>query len=236
MEAWVNRFLVIATLLGLAGCATTPPPGGAPLAPYRATGQEPGWTATVADGRLDLSLDYGQRAITVAAPRLEVSGDTRRYTGSGSGRAVAMDVVARLCKDAMSGRNYPDRVTLMVGSEKFDGCGGDSVAVVEGAEWVVEDIGGRGIIDNSRVTMTFADGQVAGRAGCNQYGASVTQGGEGFTVGPVRSTRMACAPALMTQEALFLDIIGKAVRFDVADDGALSIEDAEGRRITARRG
>lgn len=227
------RCLFTGTALALlAGCTTTPAsvdtPG--PVA-YRAVGNEPGWSATIANGRMVMLLDYGERKIDVAIDS-RPSFNGHRYSG---GKAV-LDVTHQLCKNVMSGMNYPDRATAMVDGKTFQGCGGDPVSLLTGEEWVVEDIGGKGIIDSSRATMRFADGQVNGRASCNTYGAATTFTGEGFGVGPIRSTRMACAPALMNQEAFFLDILAKAARFDFSEDGALLIEDSQGRRITARRG
>ena len=107
---------------------------------------------------------------------------------------------------------------------------------LQGAEWVVEDIGGAGIIDNSRVTIQFGnDGRVVGRGGCNSYGAAYTQSGDSLKIGRGVSTMMACAPALMRQEGTFLRLLEQVRRFDRTADGALVLVAADGRRIVARR-
>ena len=42
-----------------------------------------------------------------------------------------------------------------------------------GAAWLLEDLAGRGVIDNSHATLQFmADGKVAGTGGCNRYSGS----------------------------------------------------------------
>jgi heat shock protein HslJ len=46
---------------------------------------------------------------------------------------------------------------------------------------------------------------------------------------------MACPPALMRQEALFLDVLQNVRRFDLSPDGALILETGDQRTITARR-
>ena len=107
---------------------------------------------------------------------------------------------------------------------------------LQGAEWVVEDVGGAGIIDNSRVTIRFGnDRRVGGRAGCNSYGAAYTLAGDRLKIGQGFSTQMACAPALMQQETTFLRLLEQVQRFDRTADGGLVLVAADGRRIVARR-
>ncbi|MGH6619066.1 MAG: META domain-containing protein [Alphaproteobacteria bacterium] len=86
------------------------------------------------------------------------------------------------------------------------------------------------------MTLKFgAAGQLSGKAGCNGYGAGYDMAGDRLKVGPIHATRMACAPALMTQEAAFLDILGAAAGFRLRPDGALVLSDPAGRTILARR-
>jgi heat shock protein HslJ len=59
-----------------------------------------------------------------------------------------------------------------------------------GSKWLVEDIGGRGVIDNLQTTLEFgADGRVGGRAGCNTWRASWDVVGVKLAIGPVATTR-----------------------------------------------
>jgi heat shock protein HslJ len=46
---------------------------------------------------------------------------------------------------------------------------------------------------------------------------------------------MACAPALMRQEDLFLDILKNVRGFELGPDGALILRAGDGRTVTARR-
>lgn len=111
-----------------------------------------------------------------------------------------------------------------------------ATARLEGAEWIVEDIGGRGIIDRSRVTLTFADGRMAGQASCNRYNASYDNLGMGrIEIGDAAVTRMACAPALMNQEAAFLELLGAVDGYRFSETGALVLQTSDGERIVARR-
>lgn len=50
-----------------------------------------------------------------------------------------------------------------------------------------------------------------------------------------RATRMACSPALDSQEVEFLSLLEAVHYFDVSDDGALFLHTANGAIIKARR-
>ena len=92
------------------------------------------------------------------------------------------------------------------------------------ATWLLEDLAGRGVIDNSHTTIQFlADGKVAGSGGCNRYNGKVTLKGALITFTPMASTMMACAPALMDQETRFFDALTKADTVSIDKTGALLI-------------
>jgi putative lipoprotein len=102
-----------------------------------------------------------------------------------------------------------------------------------GSTWLAEDIGGRGVIDRARTTISFEpEGRVAGSGGCNRYFGSVTIKGDAITFSEkLGATMMACAPALMDQERKFFDALAatRLYRFDdpghelvfLGEDGAL---------------
>jgi heat shock protein HslJ len=136
----------------------------------------------------------------------------------------------------MTGMPHPNAVDVALGDRKLTGCGGDPAALLRGAEWVVEDVAGKGIVERSRATLNFgADGRVYGRGSCNNYTAQYTLTGEALTVSKAAATMMACASAVMAQEALFLGVLAEVRGFDVRDDGALVLRAVDGRTITARR-
>jgi heat shock protein HslJ len=96
--------------------------------------------------------------------------------------------------------------------------------------WRAEDIGGRGIIDNSDVTLMLgSDGKIGGKSGCNGYSANYQITGDALKVyPPMIGTRMACAPALMNQEAAYRSLVETAQSFSVTPEGALVITSAGG--------
>ncbi len=107
---------------------------------------------------------------------------------------------------------------------------------LQGAEWVVEDVGGNGIIDNSRVTLNFGtDGQIHGRASCNSYRGYYTLAAPKLSVSTLVGTMMACAPALMDQEDKFLALLKYIQSVEIDDTGALILVSENKQRILARR-
>ena len=80
-----------------------------------------------------------------------------------------------------------------------------------GNEWLLEDLGGRGVIDNLQTTIQFfEEGRLGGRGGCNRYFADYEITDNTIKVGVVGSTFMACAEAVMNQESKFLEALAQA--------------------------
>lgn len=104
---------------------------------------------------------------------------------------------------------------------------------IEGIIWRAEDIGGGGIIDRSRATLTFgADGRISGSASCNHYSGSyaLDRGILTFTSAPV-ATQKVCVPSLMDQERRFLAMLGAARRIELLPTGALLVSTPDGQSL-----
>ena len=142
---------------------------------------------------------------------------------------IRVQLSDQLCQDSMSGMSYPQQVSVQVEGSQLDGCGGEPGRLLQGGEWVVEDINGAGIIDRSRVTLNFwQDGRVTGRASCNHFAGHYELTGEGLSIGEAAVTRMACAPALMMQEQRVLDNVRQVQGFELDSTGALLLRSAAG--------
>jgi heat shock protein HslJ len=104
------------------------------------------------------------------------------------------------------------------------------VASVKDVWWRAEDIGGKGIVERSEVTLMLgSDGKIGGKSGCNGYSANYRLTGETLNVyQPMAGTRMACAPALMNQERAFQTLLESAASLTVTPDGGLLIKSADG--------
>ena len=104
---------------------------------------------------------------------------------------------------------------------------GCSSAVVgpEGESWLLVSYGdGEAPPDDVEATAEFADGQITGSAGCNNYFGSYETDGPEMTAGPMGSTMMFCADpeGVMDLEQEFLTALGTAETFEV-EDGELRI-------------
>src|SRR5262249_52662674 len=65
------------------------------------------------------------------------------------------------------------------------------------------------------LTLSFGDGRVTGRAGCNTYSASFTQQGDTIRIGSITTGRRRCPGNVMTQERNFLQALRSAVRWSI---------------------
>jgi heat shock protein HslJ len=208
--------------------------GAGPAAPVlRAHGNEPSWSLEIGS---TLRFRTGGTSIEGAAPAARTQDGVRRHDGTVQGRAIAVAIREQRCMDSMSGMPYPRSVEVLIDGRTYRGCGGNPDDLLTGVEWVVEDIGGAGIVDRSRATLNFqGDGRVSGRGSCNTYAGSYTLTGESLAFGKLAATMMACTPALMQQEQRFFEILQLIHRFEISDSGALVLIAPDRRRITARR-
>lgn len=201
--------------------------------PLRAQGNEPGWHADLGASHVTLVTDYGLRRLEVPAPSVVTRTGVRQYGSAGDDLTVT--VVDERCADDMTGMPYPFTVTVSLGTERLRGCGGDPRSSLDGADWTVVEIDGEAPVGPNDVTMRFEDERIVGHAPCNHYGARFTLHGEGIGIDGAVSTRMACAPPLMSQEDAFFTVLEDARWFRFEEDGALVLEAADSRRIVARR-
>lgn len=205
---------------------------GEAAAPLRARGSAPFWALDIGP---TLRLRLANETLEGPAPPPQLVGNARRYEGALQGRPIVVTAREQRCADALSGMPHPLSVEVQFDGQTYRGCGGNPADLLIGAEWVVEDIAG-GMVDRSRATLLFSPaGALTGRASCNTFATRYSLTGEALTIEPPAATRMACAPSLMQQEALFLDILQKSRRFEIAADGALRLIAPDGRAITARR-
>lgn len=105
-----------------------------------------------------------------------------------------------------------------------------------GRAWWIEDIGGRGVIDNSPARILFStDGRLSGNLTCNNLIASYTDDDGNLSISVGGATMMACPPALMEQEARLTGMLADVTGYRIDETGALILDTASGDTITARR-
>ena len=187
MKLW----LAPPSALLLSGCLSYPPPSSAP---YRAVGQEPGWSLIIDERDITFIPADGP---PVRQPRPQVingfAGEIYQTP------RIGVNVVHAACTDVMSGQAYRDRVQVDVDGRRFNGCGGEAVAPtgLTGTNWRVTAVNGRATPLQGQYYMQFEPNRVSARFGCNGMGGTYSENGSQLTVGPLAATRMFCPePAL----------------------------------------
>ena len=98
--------------------------------------------------------------------------------------------------------------------------------------WRIEQARSEPILDKRRARIDFgADGRLTGHTSCNTMSGSYTLEGGVLKVGPVVTTRMACAQLQLEQEDRILTALELAVSARVRDDGLLELRDVDGRGL-----
>lgn len=111
------------------------------------------------------------------------------------------------------GRSQPERRPLEIRVDRTRAAEGPATPqpAAPVGRWLAEDIGGGGVLDRVQTTLEIAaDGRVSGSGGCNRYTGAAKFSGPAMSIGPVASTRMACTPAAMDQEAKFFKVLERA--------------------------
>ncbi len=102
--------------------------------------------------------------------------------------------------------------------------------------WLAQDIAGAPVPADARITLSlYGDGRAVGRGGCNNYTTKYQRTGGSITFGPALSTKMACAPALMTLEQSYFDTLAAVTRVERRADGALAMTADSGAQLVFRR-
>jgi len=128
-------------------------------------------------------------------------------------RLASVIVGVLWCIVALAGcSTEPTKLPSAGGSENTP-----TAARLAGTEWVLEDLGGTGVLDRVQATLTFpkdyvATEKISGSGSCNRFmgGAKVAAGL--IEVGPLATTQMACAAAVMEQETRYLKALQAAER------------------------
>ena len=102
--------------------------------------------------------------------------------------------------------------------------------------WQAQEIAGTAVPADVRITLSmYGDGRAVGRAGCNNYTTKYQRTGDTISFGPAISTKMACAPELMTLEQSYLETLTAATRVQRRADGTLALTTDSGAQLLFRR-
>lgn len=203
--------------------------------PFRAQGHEPEWSLSATYDQVIMTWDEGQKQSVLAETELNIYHTGFELKAYSDTRYIKVETLATLCRDDMSGLPYPYQVSVRLDNLDFQGCGGHSRDLLVGQEWIVQDLNQQGVIDFSRLTMTFDDqGRLSGFTSCNQY-STAYEFNERLDIASAITTQKVCPVAIMNQEKLFLSILMDVESLDISINGALILKTADGRTITARR-
>jgi heat shock protein HslJ len=93
-----------------------------------------------------------------------------------------------------------------------------SLDALAGVEWVLRRWSPTETAPGEpEVTLSYREGRISGRSGCNKYFAAVTAGPPGrLSVGTAGTTQMTCPPDVMAVEKRFLGILARVNRYGFA--------------------
>jgi putative lipoprotein len=128
-------------------------------------------------------------------------------------------------------RGHPNTAEIILQRVASPKTGSQAAPPTLTGEWLVEDIGGRGVLDNLRSTLRFgSNGQASGQAGCNNFSGSVILSESELRFGPLAATRKGCLPAIADQEQKYFAALA-AVRVARIEGGILVLAGADGARL-----
>lgn len=203
---------------------------------YRASGNEPFWNIEFTGGRMVFD-HFDAPDATAPLPEPQSTANGFRFAAEADGEPFTVAIEHAYCADSMSGRPYPDTVTVTVHGESYSGCGGDTASLITGRPWQVTAVGATSVAGSLGMTVRFAeDGSISGYTGCNRYEGSYEIGGEGISTGTIAATQRGCLDPAATQlEADFLAALGGLRSFAIEDGGSLRLVAGNQTEITARR-
>lgn len=116
-----------------------------------------------------------------------------------------------------------DRLMLLDQNEKtlLTFAAQNSVQVLENTNWQATGINNNrgGVVSDKNThlsTAQFSNGEIQGKAACNQFSARYTLQNQQITFGPTHTTRMFCGEeGVMAQEAQFLYALTQINRYEV---------------------
>ncbi|MEL7351188.1 MAG: META domain-containing protein [Cyanobacteria bacterium P01_A01_bin.116] len=128
--------------------------------------------------------------------------------------AIALGTLSVACMPIDDVAALPDTEDVEMPAEEAPAA--EEVSL-DGTIWQLISYDQQPVLAETEVTAEFADGQVSGSGGCNGYFAEATLSGNQLTVGPISSTKIACAVTL-AQESDYFNLLGQAQSVAIADN------------------
>ncbi len=171
-------------------------------------GESTGWalqleSATTIDGKqvdsIEVAYPKTQKLEKLENKRVQVTGLLSHRRGVETGERLVL-VISSLKEAKVAAQPAPAQAARLT---------------LAGSEWLLEDLGGSGVIDNVQATLAFPEaGKVVGNGSCNRFFGPAQISADSVKLGPLASSRMACPEAVMNQEKRYLDALQAAERFE----------------------
>ncbi|MBC2777109.1 META domain-containing protein [Parasphingopyxis marina] len=202
---------------------------------FRGLGTEPFWSLDI--GADEMVFEH-MGVLESRAPRTEpgtITGRAIFMSRSASGRDFIVMIEDDICSDGMSDVPFPKTVNIFLEGVHYYGCGGERQDVLIG-DWVITATGPYYTSQDDGLTISFDDeGRVAGNGGCNRYTGGYALS-DTLDIGPVASTRRACADREASdREHMLLTLLASVTGFDVGPNDELLLLSDDGPVIEAVR-
>lgn len=210
--------------LGDAACTALPAPGA-----LTAGGSEPGWQLALTGTEAQLTPQEGD-AVSAAPEGATATADGVQLKAG----PLQIALTYAICRDAATGMPHPYQVAVEGAGAALTGCGGDPASILTGLDRSVTQVAGQPVPTGVPTALSFSpDGRVTGQSGCNRFSGTYSLTGEGLTLGPLMTTRMACAEPAASVESAILAALQSVSRFDLDDAGALVLMAGDQPVLTA---
>ena len=197
-----------------------------PTLPLTVRGNEPFWSLTLGPEGFTYADAEGTTLHGPATAPVTDKGAWLYDTPAG-----LLTLTGEPCRDSMSGMPYPYTATLDRNGQSLPACAGDPAALLQG-DWTATALNGAPLPEGVTVTLSFADGRIAGNSGCNRYTGAFTLTGEGLSIGPLVATKMACPPPVMDTERATFAALSATAAFALSG-GTLTLSAPDGTALLA---
>lgn len=198
--------------------------------PLTARGNEPFWRIDAAESSLRLTEPEGKGTVQDLPFTQTTDGADLVLTTTD----FTLRLTRAICRDDMTGLPHPLSAAYTRNGQTAQGCAGNPADLLSG-DWTATTLNGAPLPADAEVTLSFADGRIAGKSACNRYSGPATLTGEGLTLGPLAATKMACLAALMETEQATFAAFSRVTTFDITAEGALILTDGSTPLLAATR-
>jgi heat shock protein HslJ len=204
-----------ASLAAWGALVAVPAPAHTPEDGYRAQGNEPSWSLTIAKGRMTYT-EANKRSVDVATPTPEDDEGILYYTAPG----LQVSVMPVACSDRATGRRYEHSVFVDAGRDNRSGCGGALLSPdsLDGTSWKFIEIAGEtteltgDLLRDDRYAIDFGADRFSGYTGCNLIRGRYQVREGMMTIDEVGSTGGGCGEPATRRERRAWQILAAPMR------------------------